>query len=160
MSHSEQDITTKVQWLVDIEEIKQLKARYAAACDDDYDPDAIALLFTEDATWDGGMMGHAETREGIRKFFANASNIIGFAVHGISNPLIDIDGDRATAQWYLHQPMTMKDTDTCFWFCAQYRDVCVRTPDGWKFQHVKVIARAFSPYEDGFGKQLMSELPN
>ena len=98
--------------------------------------------------------------EGIRKFFANASNIIGFAVHGISNPLIDIDGDRATARWYQHQPMTMKDTDTCFWFCAQYRDECVRTPDGWKFQHVKVIARAFSPYEDGFGKQLMSELPN
>ena len=74
MSPSE-ETATKVRWLVDIEEIKQLKARYAAACDDDYAPDAIAELFTEDAIWDGGFMGYAETRSGIREFFANASNV-------------------------------------------------------------------------------------
>ena len=37
-------------------------------------------------------MGRAEGREGIRGFFANASNLVGFAVHGVSNPLIEIDG--------------------------------------------------------------------
>ena len=71
------------------EEIKQLKARYARACDDNYDADTIAELFTDDAVWDGGMMGYAETRDGIRRFFENASSIVGFAVHGISNPLIE-----------------------------------------------------------------------
>ena len=159
MKPYDQDIAAKVLWLADIEEIKQLKARYAAACDDDYAPDDIAELFTDDAVWDGGIMGFAKTRNGIREFFANASAIVGFAVHGLSNPLIEVDGDRASGRWYLHQPMTMKGTESCFWFCAQYQDEYVRTADGWKFQHVKVIARAFSPYEEGFGKQLMSELP-
>jgi ketosteroid isomerase-like protein len=159
VSHDDSDIAAKVQWLADIEEIKQLKARYAAACDDDYDADAIAELFTEDAVWDGGMLGLVETRQGIRDFFSESSDIVGFAVHSVSNPLIEIEGDRARGRWYLHQPMTMKGTDSCFWLCAQYRDEYVRTAAGWRFQHVKVIIRAFSPYETGFGKQLMVELP-
>jgi len=159
MSHDDSDIAAKVRWLADIEEIKQLKARYAAACDDDYDPDALAELFTEDAIWDGGMLGFAETREGIREFFVRASDVVGFAVHGVSNPLIEIEGDCARGRWYLHQPLTLKGTESCFWLCAQYQDEYVRTSAGWRFQHVKVIVRAYSPYEAGFGKQLMVELP-
>ena len=159
MSLSQQELLNKVLWLVDIEEIKQLKARYAAACDDNYNTDLLAPLFTEDAIWDGGMMGYAKTREGIREFFENASNLVGFAVHGITNPIIEIDGDTATGHWYLDQPMAMKGTDACYWYCAQYRDKYVRTEDGWKFTHVKLIARAFTPYDVGFGKQLLADLP-
>lgn len=153
------DLAAQVQWLVDIELIKQLKARYALACDDDYDPDALAALFAEDAIWDGGFMGRAEGREGIRSFFANASKLVGFAVHGVSNPLIEIDGDRATGRWYLDQPMAMKNTELAFWFCAQYEDEYVRTPEGWKFQNVRITARAFTPYEEGFGRTLLADLP-
>ena len=69
-------LEAKIQRLLDIEDIKQLKARYAIACDDDYQPDALAELFTEDAVWDGGFMGYAEGREAIRAFFANASSVI------------------------------------------------------------------------------------
>jgi hypothetical protein len=154
-----EEMEKKLQWLVDIEEIKQLKARYAAACDNDYEPDAIAALFAEDAIWDGGMMGYAKTRSGIREFFVNASKLVSFAVHGLSNPLIEIDGDRATGRWYLHQPMAMKGTEAGFWFCAQYEDEYVRTSEGWKFQHVKILEKAFTPYEEGFGKRLFADLP-
>ena len=143
----------------DIEEIKQLKARYALACDNDYDPDALADLFTEDAVWDGGFMGRAETRDGIRTFFANASSVVAFAVHGVSNPLIEVAGDTAKGRWYLHQPMVLHGEGGCFWFCAQYEDDYVRTDDGWKFQHVRVNARAFTPFEEGFGKVLLADLP-
>ena len=52
---------------VDIEQIKQLKARYALACDNDYEPDTLADLFAEDAVWDGGFMGRAEGREPRRR---------------------------------------------------------------------------------------------
>lgn len=159
MSLSQQEIANKVQWLVDIEEIKQLKARYAAACDDDYNTEKLAALFTEDAIWDGGMMGYAETREGIRDFFTNASTLVGFAVHGISNPIIEIDGDTAKGHWYLDQPMALKGGEACYWYCAQYHDEYVRTNEGWKFQRVKLTARAFTPYDVGFGKQLLADLP-
>ena len=104
-------------------------------------------------------MGRAEGREGIREFFKNASQLVAFAVHGVSNPLIEIDGDRATGRWYLHQPMALRPNDDCFWFVAQYEDEYVRTAEGWKFQNVHVKARAFTPYDQGFGKLLMADLP-
>ena len=80
MPHDD-SLAATVRWLADIEQIKQLKARYALACDDDYDADALAELFTEDAIWDGGFMGRAEGRDGIHEFFSNASSVVGFAVH-------------------------------------------------------------------------------
>ncbi len=60
----------RLRQLEDIEAIKRLKAQYAAACDDNYDADAIANLFVENALWDGGNFGKAEGREKIRAFFA------------------------------------------------------------------------------------------
>ena len=44
----------RIQRLEDIEAIKNLKARYAAVCDDKYNPEEAIKLFTEDAVWDGG----------------------------------------------------------------------------------------------------------
>ena len=91
------DLEKTVQRLADIEAIKQLKARYASACDDDYNPDKLASLFAEDAVWDGSILGYAEGRDGIREYFAAASGLVPFAVHQVSNPLIEIDSDRCRA---------------------------------------------------------------
>ena len=38
--------------LEDAEAIRNLKARYAALCDNHYDADGIATLFIEDALWE------------------------------------------------------------------------------------------------------------
>lgn len=104
---SEVDNAEKIQWLFDIEQIKQLKHRYCAYCDEQYDPDGIASLFTEDGVWDGGPFGLAEGYEGIRTFFADVSNQVSFANHYVSTPIIEIDGDNATGRWDLWQPMAM-----------------------------------------------------
>ncbi|MCI0787275.1 MAG: nuclear transport factor 2 family protein, partial [Chloroflexi bacterium] len=64
-----EDIERRLKALEDVEEIKHLKARYCGYCDDNYDADAIAGLFTEDAVWDGGIRGRADGREEIRRFF-------------------------------------------------------------------------------------------
>ena len=39
----------RVQALEDVNAIRHLKARYTAYCDDHYNPDGLAALFTEDA---------------------------------------------------------------------------------------------------------------
>ena len=64
-----EDIDRRLRAIEDIEEIKRLKARYCSYCDDNYDADSIASLFTEDAIWDGGIRGTAEGRDEIRNFF-------------------------------------------------------------------------------------------
>ena len=53
----------RLQVLEDAEAIRNLKARYAALCDQQYDADRIALLFTEDALWESPGLGRFEGRE-------------------------------------------------------------------------------------------------
>ena len=71
----------RLQALEDSEAIRNLKARYAALCDNQYDCDGIAALFTEDAVWESPALGRFEGREAIRGFFREASGIFSFAIH-------------------------------------------------------------------------------
>jgi ketosteroid isomerase-like protein len=59
----------RLQLLEDAEAIRNLKARYAALCDNQYDADGIAKLFTEEAVWESPGLGRFEGREAIRNFF-------------------------------------------------------------------------------------------
>jgi ketosteroid isomerase-like protein len=80
--------------LEDAEAIRNLKARYAALCDNQYDADGIAMLFTEDALWESPGLGRFEGREAIRDFFRGASGIFTFAIHYSLNGHIEVEGIR------------------------------------------------------------------
>ena len=150
------DLEKTVQRLADIEDIKQLKARYASACDDDYNPEKLATLFAEDAIWDGSILGYAEGREAIREFFAGSSQLVPFAVHQVSNPLIEIDGDSATGQWFLWQPMVFGEQ--ALWLSAVYEDSYVSIGGQWLYQHLKLNIRMLTPYEEGPAKTRIIEV--
>ena len=61
------DLETRLARLEAVEEIRVLKARYAAVCDTGYDPDGMTPLFTTDAVWDGGdRFGRHEGIDGRR----------------------------------------------------------------------------------------------
>ena len=100
-------IEQRVQVLEDVNAIRHLKARYAASCDDQYNPDGLAALFTEDAVWESQGLGRFEGREAIRAFFRGASQLFTFAIHYSLNGQIDVQGDTARAQWYLFMPCTL-----------------------------------------------------
>ena len=85
----------RLQVLEDAEAIRNLKARYAALCDQQYDADGIAALFTEDALWGSPGLGRFDGREAIRNFFRGASRIFSFAIHYSLNGQIEVDGDTA-----------------------------------------------------------------
>lgn len=143
-------IEDRLRVLEDLEEIRKLKARYAAACDDNYNADAIAALFTEDAVWDGGALGTADGRTAIHKFFSRATEFFPFAIHNVINPIIDVDGDRATAQWYLLQPATMAKGNQAVWLAAVYHDEYVRLDGRWMINRLKVTSHFLTPYEEGW----------
>lgn len=146
-------IEERLRVLEDIEEIRKLKARYAAACDDNYDADAIAALFTEDALWDGGSLGKADGRAAIRKFFSRAAEFFPFAIHNVMNPIIEVEGDRATAQWYLLQPATMAKGNQAVWLAAVYHDEYVRHDGRWMFKKLSVKPHFLTPYEEGWARK-------
>jgi len=149
----------KIQFLIDLEALKQLKYRYCAYCDDNYNPDRIVSLFTEDAVWDGGEIGIIQGRDAIREFFAASSQVVPFAIHSVTNPQIDIDGSIARCKWYLWQPMVFKDGESraAYWFSAAYSDICVRREDAWYFQEVKADTRLLCPYDEGFSQYQVTE---
>ena len=153
----DEQLEARIRRLEDIEAIRQLKHRYANLCDEDYPPDALAALFTEDAVWDGGMLGKPEGRAAIRKFFAACSKTVSFAVHHVVNPIIEVDGDSATGSWVLWQPIVFTKGDRAAWLVARYHDRYVRVNGEWRFKHVRVETRALSPYEDGFAKVRVGE---
>ncbi len=153
-----EELAARLQRMEDIEAIRSLKMRYCSACDDNYNPEAIAACFTEDAVWDAGMFGICEGRQQIREYFAAAPDNISFAIHQVSNPSIEVDGDSAHGQWYLLQPMVMRATDRAYWLAALYRERYRRVDGQWLIEHLALTIRAMSPYEKGFAIERIAEL--
>ena len=153
-----EDLERRVRRVEDIEAIRELKARYCAYCDDAYDPDGIASLFTEDAVWDGGPLGRCDGREAIRRFFREASRRVSFAIHHVTNPMITVDGDRASGRWYLLQPCTVAEGERAVWMAARYSDEYVRVGGDWKFRNVKIDLSFVAPYEEGWARTRFAKL--
>jgi ketosteroid isomerase-like protein len=147
-----EELERRIKALEDVEEIKRLKRRYCAYCDDNYDADALAGLFTEDAVWDGGIRGKSVGREEIRRFFKDAPQRLPFAIHMVLNPIIEVDGDRAEGTWYLFQPCTFADGNRAMWGAARYDEVYVRVDGEWKFQSLKLTSRFWTPFDEGWVK--------
>lgn len=144
------DLEATVQWLADIERIKQLKLRYARFCDDDYDPEGIASCFTEDGVWNGGDFGTYEGRQAIIDFFSGSHEVVSYAIHYTTNPIIEVDGDTATGTWYLWQPMIMVEGDASVWYMAHYEEEYVRQDGQWLIKHLKLHAKSLSPVNAPF----------
>jgi hypothetical protein len=147
----------QVQRLIDIEDIKILKRRYAAACDDDYNVEKLGVLFTEDAVWDGAEYGGAATRQGIQDFFSSTPEFVKFALHYVINPIIEVDGDTATGQWLLWQPMVMHEDDQAMVLTARYDEQYVRQDGQWLIKYIKVTVESLGPYGGKFGKAPVPE---
>ena len=145
-----EDIDRRLRVMEDIEEIKRLKARYCSYCDDNYDADSIASLFTEDAIWDGGIRGKAEGRDEIRNFFIRASQKLPFAVFMVMNPIIEVDGDRAKGIWYLLQACTYAEGDRAVWGSARYDEEYVRLQGEWKFRNLRLTSFFWTPFDRGW----------
>jgi limonene-1,2-epoxide hydrolase len=92
-----EDIERQLTRLEDIEAIKQLKARYCEICDDDHNPERINSVFAEDGIWESAEFGTARGHAEIRQLFQKFQKLIEFSQHNVMNPIIEVHGERATA---------------------------------------------------------------
>jgi hypothetical protein len=148
--------------LTAIEDIKQLKARYCAYCDAQYDPDGLASLFVEDGVWDGGKeFGRYEGRESIRAFFRSVSSSLVFAAHLVLNPIITVNGAGATGRWRLIMPCTVKNeagAPEARWLLSAYDEQYVQRDGRWLFQTLRVTTQFFAAHETGWAEQTASSV--
>jgi len=157
---STSDLEKRLQYLEDIEAIKQLKALYCKYADTGEHADEFAALFTEDAILDEGDDGVFSGRHAIRDMYRQVWSFITLNQHLVLSPIIDVDGDTARGEWRLLQLFTTRqdDGDKAFWACGEYQDVYVKNDGRWRFKRVQACVHFCCPYEDGWAKTPFSEL--
>ncbi len=101
----------------------------------------------------GGSFGKYAGREAIRTFFQGAPKLLPFAIHQVMNPLIEVQGERATGKWYLFQPCTLAEGNQAAWLAARYEEEYVKVGGGWQFTQLKVFSSFMTPYDQGWVKQ-------
>lgn len=159
-AHTLESIERRLSRLEDVEEIRNLKERYAHFCDQDYDPDGIASLFTEDAKFESNGLGNHYGREAIREFMGKVSSEILWAQHFMIAPRIDVaeDGLTATGTWYLLDLVTMTGLDDpakpdAVIITANYRDEYAKVDGEWKFKSVLADIKMVSNLDRGWAAQ-------
>jgi hypothetical protein len=96
--------------------------------------DAVLSTFVADGVWKVPALGvtfrgHKEIREGLIHFSSPNSYIV-----QLNTPaLIEVDGDRASAQSVIRECGKYKDRDEAIEVLGLYLDKLVRTPQGWRF---------------------------
>lgn len=124
-----------LQQLSDLEDIRQLKARYFR-CIDTGNEAELATLFTADATIDlkgGGYRLQVSGRADMVDFIGSSFNSDIVAMHHGHTPEIAFAGpDEARGTWYLQDrfidPVRQTDTHGS----SLYHDTYRRTEEGWK----------------------------
>lgn len=151
----------RIQRLEDLEEIRQLMVRYAAAMDNSFDSDEIASLFGENATWSispaSDISGTHAGREEIRKFFAGLTDEYSWTMHNMGNAMIRVadDGQTATGTWYLVDPCTMRRKDDpnqgdAVFIAGTYENTFVKSCGRWYFQTLTAQLHHVSSWEKGW----------
>ncbi len=149
MNDSRED---RLRRLEDIEAIRQLKARYCQACDDDHNADRVAALFIADGLWEGTNIGvHARGHAAIREYIGGvrASGRIRTSAHMVTNPIITPDGDRATGHWRLLMQYTGNRPEGGVEYqriIGFYEETYVRVAGTWLFETLRVTVEASGPY--------------
>lgn len=125
-----------VQAVADKLEIQEQLARYARGVDTS-DWELWKSVFTEDAVVDYSRSGVISgSRDEVAAFLEQAFSAIPWATHHISNVEIDLDGDRAKVRAMFFNPMQIPGMDESSSTGGYYHHDFVRTPQGWKSEHL------------------------
>jgi uncharacterized protein (TIGR02246 family) len=110
--------------------VRDLVARYTDAVNR-RDAKAWAATWADDAEWSLGG-SPVQGREAIVALWQRLMDGLPFVVQLVHSGVVQVDGERATARWYLselHQSADRKGTLVV----GVYHDECARTDEGWRF---------------------------
>jgi uncharacterized protein (TIGR02246 family) len=115
--------------MTDRDEVVALTIRYATAIDSQQ-YELLSTVFTEDADLDYGEVGHWTGAAEITEFMDLAHRGAANTLHRMSNQVVAVDGDAATARTYVDALILGPDGSGVN-AIGYYDDEAVRTADGW-----------------------------
>ncbi len=147
------DLEKRVQILEDIEAIKKLKTLYCRYADDNYNPEKLGALYTEDAVWDGGAeWGVYHGKKAIKEHLKKLPETILWAVHYVIAPHIEVKGDKAYGGWYSLGFGVLRKNNQAYYTSSFYNDEYTKIDGKWFISKVQIERFFLSPYEEGWGK--------
>jgi uncharacterized protein (TIGR02246 family) len=134
---SSQPLAARIQRLEDIEEIHALLADYGRLLDA-HDLAGYSRLFARDGEWVGGF-GSAKGPAAIQALMEKNLGVSpkgkpGSTYHLLTNFLIDVQGDTATAWSRWSFTVTSADNHPALLYGGHYDDTLVREDGHWRFK--------------------------
>jgi SnoaL-like protein len=128
--------------MTDRDEIVALTIRYATAIDSEQ-YELLSTVFTADADLDYGEVGHWSSAAEVTEFMDVAHRGAANTLHRMSNHVVVVDGDTATARTYVDALILGPDGSGVN-AIGYYDDELERTADGWrigkrKFTSVRLV---------------------
>lgn len=117
----------------DREEIIDVLTRYATGIDQ-CDWELFATCWADGAEVRYAQFDHIRDAAALTDLFRQVHDPMGPTYHRLTNFVIDVDGDRATARTYVHAVLMLSPGDENNWVDAlgHYDDELVRTENGWR----------------------------
>jgi hypothetical protein len=146
-------LAKKVQYLIDLEEIKKLQCKYQYwLFKQDYDK--VIECFAEKTPgvrMEASDSGVFRGREGVKRFFTKVvalqkSRPGGFTMHLAAGPVIEVAGDGKTAQSIWFSP----GCTARLWVWGVYMVDYVKEGGVWKFWHMVFSPFFRTPYDKGW----------
>ena len=149
-------LRARVGELEDREAIRELTNQYMQAMHDARWDDALAC-FSDDASYDHGILGELADKDAIRHFYTEFMPAYeeagGWAFDVLADPTIDVQGDRASGRWFLLTLLIDPDNQEAAWSIATLEYEYRREAEGWRFHRNRCIhEHMLSPYEGGWGR--------
>ncbi|MGB7358205.1 MAG: nuclear transport factor 2 family protein [Mycobacterium sp.] len=115
----------------DIQEISAAQVRYATGIDR-RDWPLFRTVFTEDCELDYGDIGSWRGVDAVTEFMVAAHEMAGHTMHRITNQVVTVEGDSATARAYVDALIMAQDNSSGVNAVGLYDDEFVRTASGWR----------------------------
>jgi hypothetical protein len=119
----------------DKEQIAEVLIRYATGIDSKDWP-LLRSCWTDEIDVDYQQLGRFTSADALTDVMRQLHENMGPTYHRLSNFVIAVDGDRATARSYVQAVLMLQPNDSTNWVDAlgHYDDVFLRTPDGWRIK--------------------------
>ena len=115
----------------DIQDIGDVLVRYATGIDR-RDWPLFRTVFTDDCELDYGEIGSWTGVDAVTEFMVAAHEMAGHTMHRITNQVVTVDGDSATARAYVDALIMAQDNRSGVNAAGFYDDEFVRTDAGWR----------------------------
>ena len=153
-----QNIGKRIQVLEDIESIRKLKALYCYLADggiagDLSKYDELVACFVDGGWVDFEGFGVHKGKEALGKFFKElVHSLWSYAAHMAVNPVIEVDGERATGKWLVHVACTTRNANRAVWVQGKYDEEYVKVGGKWMWRSIRFTPDYFTPFDEGWAR--------